>query len=668
MKNILKILKNCYPYLKDFNPAQKAALKSGFLEKDKNYVIAMPTASGKTLLGILAALKVINNGGKVIYLVPLISLQNEKLQEFKKLENHAKIKIGRDPRYSDLSVMIYESFDILTRTYPEILSDVDLLVVDEFHMLGDYSRGPILECAITKAKKLNPGIRIIALSATLKNMHEIAKWLDAEVFEHDYRPVPLHKDVLVVENHNVRNKNDLVFKLLKKSRQMLVFVSTRRFTESLANYVAKKLQNREKFEKIAKKILEVPKSKGSPPTPTCKKLAKCVKKGVAFHHAGLFNEQRSIIEEEFKKGNLLMITATPTLMYGVNLPSQVVVIRDYKRWTPTGIQNIPIFDYEQMSGRAGRPQYDKKGYSYLIAKTNEEAEKLYEYYIEGDIEETRSQLLDNKDSLCKQIIGQIASGCRDINDIIEFFSDTFCGYQIKKFSYDALEYEIEDALDFLLDSDLIKMTSAGFKITKLGELASKSNYSVETVVKLKEFVENTTDLNINNLIYELSQTPDLPLISFKNYNYKDRVKEKLLENEIFVWDVGNREATAASLIEWVNEKTEYEIENFFGVYGGSVRRAAYEASKLSKFLKDICEAINIYKYSHDLEKYSARLYYGVKEDILHLVVRVKGLGRRRARKIFNIFGDDIASVSEKELQKVEGIGPKLASAIKKAFR
>lgn len=212
------------------------------------------------------------------------------------------------------------------------------------------------------------------------------------------------------------------------------------------------------------------------------------------------------------------------------------------------------------------------------------------------------------------------------------------------------------------------MTSAGFKITKLGELASKSNYSVETVVKLKEFVENTADLNINNLIYELSQTPDLPLISFKNYNYKDRVKEKLLENEIFVWDVGNREATAASLIEWVNEKTEYEIENFFGVYGGSVRRAAYEASKLSKFLKDICEAINIYKYSHDLEKYSARLYYGVKEDILHLVVRVKGLGRRRARKIFNMFGDDIASVSEKELQKVEGIGPKLASAIKKAFR
>ena len=81
-----------------------------------------------------------------------------------------------------------------------------------------------------------------------------------------------------------------------------------------------------------------------------------------------------------------MISATPSLMYGVNLPSKSVAIRDTTRWTSNGPQLIPVFDYEQMSGRAGRPQYDDTGYSYLIAKTADEAFELEEHFINGEIE------------------------------------------------------------------------------------------------------------------------------------------------------------------------------------------------------------------------------------------------------------------------------------------
>ena len=145
------------------------------------------------------------------------------------------------------------------------------------------------------------------------------------------------------------------------------------------------------------------------PTEVCLKLAECVESGVAFHHAGLFDKQKEIIEDEFRAGNLLMITATPSLMYGVNLPSKNVVIRDYTRWTSQGPQPIPVFDYEQMSGRAGRPGYDTEGYSYFIAKSVDEAYNLNNHYVYGEIETTNSKLIENRDAVYRQIITQVAS-------------------------------------------------------------------------------------------------------------------------------------------------------------------------------------------------------------------------------------------------------------------
>lgn len=174
------------------NPAQKAAIKQGYLEDQHNYILAIPTASGKTLLGLMAAIKTIE-GGKVIYTVPLISIQNEKIKEFKELEKHG-ISVGKDPRSADLAIMVFESFDMLTRFSWNTLNEINLLIVDEFHMIGEYTRGPTIECAITRLMSLNPRIRIIALSATLSNLEEIAAWLNAKVIQHDYRPVPLYKE------------------------------------------------------------------------------------------------------------------------------------------------------------------------------------------------------------------------------------------------------------------------------------------------------------------------------------------------------------------------------------------------------------------------------------------------------------------------------------------
>lgn len=681
---IRDIIKKCYPYIEDLNPAQQAAVEAGFLESGDNYILAIPTASGKTLLGVLAALKTILDGGKVVYTVPLISIQNEKIKEFKKFEEFG-ITVGKHPSSADLSVMVFESFDALSRFSWNTLREVDLLIVDEFHMIGEYSRGPTIECAITRSRILSKGMRIIALSATLQNMEELSGWLEARVVEHDYRPVPLHKEVLNMEEFHLKNKNDVILRILKESldesSQSLVFVSTRRFTESLAGYLAGKIRKnlpdhkQEEFKRVARKILDVPKRRGSLPTAVCMKLAESAENGLVFHHAGLFDQQKDIIEEEFRDGNLLMIIATPSLMYGVNLPSRSVVIRDYTRWTSQGLQPIPVFDYEQMSGRAGRPGYDTEGYSYLIAKTVDEGLDLQERYLHGEVETTNSRLLENKDAIFRQIIAQVASGlAKNPIELTEFFQKTFYGHQISGSEYlsllsaDTMEYELKDALEFLLQNGIIQATPDGLRTTDLGMLIARSNYSVQTAVRLREFARSSVELDIPRLVYEICLTPDLPKVSFKGRKSREPVRERLNRAGVFMVDVRNEEATAAVLMEWMNERSEYEMENAFHVYAAGARRTAYEASLLIKFYREICQVLGIYTGLDQLNVLSARMYYGAREDILPLTVSVRGLGRKRARALVDAFGTDLSYVSRKELLRIEGVGSKTADNIIKHFR
>ena len=219
-------------------------------------------------------------------------------------------------------------------------------------------------------------------------------------------------------------------------------------------------------------------------------------------------------------------------------------------------------------------------------------------------------------------------------------------------------------MQFLLQNGIIRATPEGLKTTEFGNLIAKSNYSVETAVKIKEYISSMDTFNIPEFIYALAETPDLPLITFKGKKNKDPVREKMSEVGLFAVDIGNPEATTVSLIEWINERNEFEIENRYGVYSASTRRSAYEASRLIRFAKNTSEVLGDYSNLKDYDILSARLYYGVKDDIIPLVVGVKRLGRKRARNIVDIFGLDLKSVSEQELQKIDGIGKTLSKKIK----
>lgn len=185
-------------------PAQEKSVRKGLLQ-GRNLLVCTPTASGKTLIAELAALKSIIEGkGRAVYIVPLKALASEKYRDFRrKYGRIAKIALSigdidsSDSYLSeyDLIVTTSEKLDSLTRHNSPWLSGIKTVVVDEVHLLNDAERGPTLEILLTILKQLLKNAQIIALSATIGNAEELAEWLQADLVADDWRPVKLHRGI-----------------------------------------------------------------------------------------------------------------------------------------------------------------------------------------------------------------------------------------------------------------------------------------------------------------------------------------------------------------------------------------------------------------------------------------------------------------------------------------
>lgn len=185
-------------------PSQEKSVKKGLLE-GRNLLVCTPTASGKTLIAELAALKSILEGkGKAIYIVPLKALASEKYRNFrKKYGNIAKValsigNIDSSDSYLaeyDLIITTSEKLDSLIRHHSPWVSGIKTIIVDEIHLLNDAERGPTLEILLTILKHLLKNAQVIGLSATIGNAEELAEWLQADLIVDDWRPVKLHKGI-----------------------------------------------------------------------------------------------------------------------------------------------------------------------------------------------------------------------------------------------------------------------------------------------------------------------------------------------------------------------------------------------------------------------------------------------------------------------------------------
>jgi len=660
--------------VKELYPPQQMAVEAGVMG-GKNMILCTPTASGKTIAAELGMIKAIERGKKAIYLVPLRALAYEKAQEFKKYEKlgyKVRLEVGdldaskykHKPEF-DILVATAEKCDSILRSKPEWFKGTGILVLDEIHLIAS-DRGPVYEILSSKFRNIYPDVQILGLSATIGNAGELADWLNAELVLSTWRPVKLREEVVVKEDEGLV---DVVRKCLKEG-QVMVFVNSRKSAEAVAEKLGDELDLRKDNEKIAEEI----ESALNPPTRQCIRLASCVRKGTAFHHAGLVNEQRSAVEESFKNGSLKVIVATPTLAAGVNLPSRTVILRDVKRYADTGMAYISVLEYKQMVGRAGRPKFDDRGVAITLAKDESEAEYIVEHYIGGEPEDILSQLGVHP-VLRFHTLASIASGfTRTGEALVEFMRSTFFGFQY------GVKREFEDLLekvcDELIEWGFVKKEGRFLLSTALGSRVSELYIDPLTAHKyltMFKQAEGGGNFHTVGVLEVLCDAVEIPLIPVKSKEESALWGEAYTLEKQLLRDLSgfgldfeflNRFKTAKMFDEWVNERTEDGILETYGIAPGQLNIRIQNLEWLCYAGAELARIEELKKAHIVLKNLETRVVYGVKEELLPLV-SVRGIGRVRARKLYSA---DIKTVLQLkstptgELAKL--LGTKIAENVK----
>jgi len=689
-------------------PPQQEAVLAGALE-GKNLVLASPTASGKTLIAELCALKhVLERDGKVLYLSPLRALASEKFEEFRKYTN---IKKGNGRRGSvgistgdydssdpwmgkhDIIITTNEKADSLLRHRARWVSDVSLVVADEVHLLNDPDRGPTLEVVLARLMQVNPDIQLLVLSATIKNVEEVAEWLKAISVTTDWRPVTLREGVILhdevhfkdggalkIENSAKNPTLNLAMYTVKSGNQALAFAGTRRNSIRLAKKIATKIKPllskpmKRSLKQLSEQILATGER-----TRLGEQLAEVVSGGAAFHHAGLSGGHRKIIEDSFKEGKIKVLTATPTLAFGMNLPARVVIINEYRRYeSGYGYYPIPVLEYKQMAGRAGRPRYDKVGESILVAKTEGERDYLMENYILAETEKIWSKLAVER-ILRSHVLATVASDFAHTEQgIYEFFDKTFYAYQ-----YDprAIKGVIQKSLGFLFTEKMIEVGGDKIYATKFGRRVSELYIDPLTGVIIRDALtsraQRLTDISFLHMI---ARTPDMfpklrpyssemDNLQFFIEDHKDEfmfdLPDPWMDRMAFENFLGEAKLSWV-LKSWMDETSEDEMIERFKVQPGDLYRLISKSKWLIHASNELASLFKHKDLLSHLSKLTVRIEKGVKPELLPLAT-LKGIGRVRARILFNSGLRTVDDLKRAPLPKLTGlplIGPRLAQKIK----
>ena len=689
-------------------PPQEEAVKAGAL-KGKNLVLASPTASGKTLIAEFCALKhILEKNGKTVYLTPLRALANEKFDEFKKYttirKNDGKrVRIGistgdfdsSDPwleRY-DIIIMTNEKADSLLRHRAKWMDEISLVVADEVHLLNDAERGPTLEVVLARLMQTNPDMQTLALSATINNVQEIAEWLKAESVTTEWRPVTLKEGVLLNDEIQFRDgdarkvekktKNlaiNLALNTVKSGGQALIFASTRKNAVTLAKKAAEDMQ--EVLSKPMKRALEHEAERilaAGEKTRISESLAELVKCGTAFHHAGLGGGHRKIIEDSFREGKIKVITATPTLAFGVNLPARTVVIHDYRRYEPGyGFYPISVLEYKQMAGRAGRPKYDKVGEAVLTAKTADEADYLMENYVLARPERIWSRLAVER-ILRSHVLATIAADfAHTERGIYDFFGRTFYAHQ---YDVDAIKSIIAKILKYLYEEEMIDVDGEDIFATKFGKRVSELYIDPSTGVIFRDALKRKPAyLTDFSLLHMIAHTPDMGPVLRPFSGELDEMAIFMEEHRIELlvdvpeeWEdrIGYEQflgevKTAMVLKTWIEETTEDEIIEKFRAQPGDLYRTIENAKWLLYATHELATLFCNKQVLPLNTELIERVAKGVKKELLPLV-KLEGVGRARGRILYNSGYktiNDIKTAKLDDLVNLPLIGPRLARRIK----
>jgi len=478
---------------------------------------------------------------------------------------------------------------------------------------------------------------------------------------------------------------NLALDTIKIGKQALVFVNTKKSAEKTAEEISKKSKI---GDTTLKKISEDALNALSRPTKQCERLALCLQNGIAFHHAGLVEKQRRLIEDNFRSGAIKIICCTPTLAYGVDLPAYRAIVKDMKRYTLHGLAWIPVLDYMQMSGRAGRPNYDKEGQAIAIAATDSEREKIGERYLNGAPEDIYSKLAVEP-VLRTYVLSLIAANFTTTKkQLFDFFDKTFYAFQFRDLR--RLHSTINKVIDLLDDWEFIlrsgdEFSSANelddekFKTTLMGRRVAELYIDPLTANFIVACMRNASDKRLDafSFLQMISHTLEIRPLLKVGIREHDKVQEAmlglsdfLLESEPSMYEPEydeflNSVKTALMFNAWISEQDEEFLLEEYSIRPGELRAKLDIADWLLYATEEICKILHYHPLIKEIIKLRLRLKYGVKEELLPLV-RLENIGRMRARTLFRNRLRDIKDVKNADLSTLtQLLGEKTALSLKK---
>ncbi|KAA0719970.1 Helicase POLQ-like [Triplophysa tibetana] len=415
--------------IQDLYEWQKTCLSLESVQQRRNLIYSLPTSGGKTLVAEILILKELLCRRKdALLILPYVSLVQEKVRGLCSfgieldflVEEYAGSK-GKFPpvkrrNKNSLYITTIEKGHSLVNSLIENnrLDNIGLVVVDELHMLGDGSRGAILEMTLSKILYMSKSTHIIGMSATLGNVGDLQTFLRAENYTNDFRPVELKEFVKIKDSiYEVDPREEECFRFsrllnfkyssgLQKmdpdhivalatevipQQSCLIFCATKKNCENLAGMICKYLNKYFLTHKEAEKATLLGELRNSGNGSLCPVLQKTVPFGLAYHHSGLTSDERKLVEEAYSSGVLCLLTCTSTLAAGINLPARRVILRS----PYIAADFLKRSQYKQMVGRAGRAGIDAMGESILILQDKDTA--MAKNLVSAPMEKCYSNLL-----------------------------------------------------------------------------------------------------------------------------------------------------------------------------------------------------------------------------------------------------------------------------------
>ena len=655
-------------------PVQAECVSRFGILDGNSLVICGPGTSGKTFCGEMAALRSAAAGRRAVFLVPLKAIAEEKYRLFEErygplgirvalaTRDHADAGIARGD--FDILISIYEKFNSLTAADITLIRNAGCFILDEFQMIMDNERGPELELLMAKIRSFNPGSQLLVLMGEGTGPGEISEWLNFPCLEENRRPVDLRLGILHRGTFHFRAFNDLregeelwlekrdidmdaplgdqvtaaVEMLLRKGEQVIVFVSAKKECVNIALRLAERL-NLSVARKCVNGLADLA------PSIQNELLARCLHGGLAFHHAELDSDQRRLVEEGFRSGEIRALISTTTLAWGVNLPAKNVFI-EIMKYEGTRSANgramqvpISVTDFHQAAGRAGRlGSGDGFGRAIMAASTPYEHEVLWERYVYSRNIAPRAQfdrrrLVD----LCLRLVACGAGG--SVETITSVVSRLYCHHNRGK--NDDVSSATLSSLEYLRKEEFIKIADSGtVDSTAFGRATCSCGLSTETAARISSAArDNEIDKPLEWLFFALGLREWMDNAGY--FSEKDIAAEELYRRLYALSDglIDRSEYLASNwrllkspdtkrrfvhfhfILEWIAGKPTRDLERLYDRGGGGLKRDAETISWLLNGVEKLlrcCGPKAPDKTAAELSRLSAQMKYGVVESLLSL--------------------------------------------------